>query len=1106
MLVLLAAVLAAPDLPVDYARQVKPILVARCYRCHSSLKQESGLRLDSVAAMLKGGEGGPAVLAGKSAESLLIQAVSHQNDLRMPPEGERATPAEIALLKRWVDEGAKGPSATGPSEHWAFNSPVRPSLPTVTNSAWQSNPIDAFLAAEHERRKLSPAPPAPKNVLLRRVYLDLIGLPPTPDELREFLADDSPEAYEKVVDRLLASTKYGERWGRHWMDVWRYSDWDGYGAEVRESKPHIWRWRDWIVESLNSDRGYNQMVAEMLAGDELAPEDPNTVRATGYLVRNWFMFNRNVWLDNTVEHTGKAFLGLTINCARCHDHMYDPVPQTAYYQMRAFFEPHNVRIDRVAGQADPNKDGLVRAFDADTAAPTFLFVRGDEKQPHKEQPLVAGVPGFLKGDLKIEPVPLPPVAYYPGLAKFAQEEAIAQAKADIAKAEAALKSATESLVAAKRKVDELASKPAAPKPEPIPSTPVFSDDFAKANPEVWKIGEGKWEHKDGRLIQSQTGAKFCQLTSVKPHPAAFAAEFKFKTTGGEMWKSVGLSFDATGESDYVSVYLSAVAGGSKLQLHLRKGGQDAYPAEAARLLAVELGREYEISLAVRDNLVNASLNGVPLIVYRLAHPRPADGKIALWTYDASAEFLKASVETLPADVKLLEKLDGLAIGKPLTPSEAAKAAVEQATAAVALAEKTLATASATLASVEARVAADNANYFQPPAANAKELSLTAGAAEREAAFRLAEQNELAAQQKLAAAKAALNEKDPKTAQAVAAAEKQLADAVKAREAATAARSQPSESYTRFGPVHPASSSGRRAALARWIASDANPLTARVAVNHLWLRHFHAPLVPTVFDFGTNGKPPTHPELLDWLAVELMQNGWRMKPLHRLIVTSRAYQLESSSRRPSDPNVAADPDNVWLWRMNSHRMEAEAVRDAALHVAGMLDQRLGGPELDQNAGLSVPRRSLYFRNSKEKKVTFLALFDNPNVVECYRRSESIAPQQALAMANSTLTIGQARRLAGELSRTAGEENRPEQIGPFVNLAFERVLCRAPTADEANACTEFLAEQTRQFADHKSLHLFTAGEKSTVRASDNPHQRARENLVHVLLNHNDFLTVR
>ena len=198
---------------------------------------------------------------------------------------------------------------------------------------------------------------------MRRVYLDLVGLPPTRDELAAFLADDSPNAYEAVVDRLLASPQYGERWARHWMDVWRYSDWAGYKEEIRNSARHIWRWRDWIVESLNADKGYDRMATEMLAGDELAPTDPNTLRATGFLVRNWEKFNRNSWLEATIEHTAKAFLGVTMNCCRCHDHKFDPISQVEYFQFRAIFEPHEVRTERVPGQPDVLKDGLPRICD-----------------------------------------------------------------------------------------------------------------------------------------------------------------------------------------------------------------------------------------------------------------------------------------------------------------------------------------------------------------------------------------------------------------------------------------------------------------------------------------------------------------------------------------------------------------------------------------------------------------------------------------------------------------------------------------------------------------------------------------------------------------------
>src|SRR5262249_23145443 len=264
-----------------------------------------------------------------------------------------------------------------------FEKVRRPPLPQVRNAAWERNPIDAFLAAEHERHGLEPRPEASKPVLLRRVYLDLIGLPPTTAELHAFLDDRSPDAYEKVVDRLLARPRSGERWGRHWMDVWRYSDWAGYGAEVRDSQKHIWRWRDWVIESLNADKGYDRMVQEMLAADELAPGDADAARATGFLVRNWYLFNRNVWLDRAGEHTGRACLGVTLNCARCHDHFFDPFTQKEYTAFRAVFEPHDVRTDRVPGVVDVNRDGLVRVYDKNPDAPTYLFLRGDEANPDK---------------------------------------------------------------------------------------------------------------------------------------------------------------------------------------------------------------------------------------------------------------------------------------------------------------------------------------------------------------------------------------------------------------------------------------------------------------------------------------------------------------------------------------------------------------------------------------------------------------------------------------------------------------------------------------------------------------------------------------------------
>jgi hypothetical protein len=440
---------------------------------------------------------------------------------------------------------------------------------------------------------------------------------------------------------------------------------------------------------------------------------------------------------------------------------------------------------------------------------------------------------------------------------------------------------------------------------------------------------------------------------------------------------------------------------------------------------------------------------------------------------------------------------------------------------LAIALKTLVASQAAMTSLESRIAADQANYAVPPAADAKELSLVAGAFERHHAALAAEVALLQAQQKAAQTKRAVKAGDEKTTKAAADAETAVANAQKALDAAQKATIEPNEKYTRLTPVHPATSTGRRLALARWITSRDNPLAARVAVNHIWLRHFGSPLVPSVFDFGLNGKPPTNQPLLDWLAVELVESGWRMKHIHRLIVTSKTYRLASSTGfrvqgsdesslnsepRTLNPGPSVDPENLYYWRANPRRLEAEAVRDATLLVAGTLDVTRGGPELDQNAGLTVPRRSVYFRASKEKKMQFLSLFDSANPVECYRRSESIAPQQALAMANSTLTLAQSRLLAKKLSDSLGNVAASDAPRRFVADAFVRILCREPSDAELATCLEFLTQQADLLADPKSLTAFSAGPAASVPPSSDSAQRARENLVHVLLNHNDFVTVR
>ncbi|MEZ5430370.1 MAG: DUF1549 domain-containing protein [Verrucomicrobiales bacterium] len=294
--------------------------------------------------------------------------------------------------------------------------------------------MDAFLGAKQSGHSLKVQPEAERSILIRRASLDLTGLPPTEAQLT------SQAPFEETVDRLLESPQYGERWGRHWMDVWRYSDWYGLGAQLRNSQKHLWHWRDWIVQSLNTDKGYDRMVEEMLAGDEIAPDDIDSVTGTGFLARNYYLFNRTTWLDDTIEHTAKAFLGLTMNCAKCHDHKYDPISQVDYYRFRAIFEPHQIRLDEIPGETDFEKDGLPRAYDDQPGAETFLHVRGDPAHPDKETKITPGVPAILAGfETPPRPVELPLSAWAPGARDFVRRDLLRAAETRLADAEQALK-------------------------------------------------------------------------------------------------------------------------------------------------------------------------------------------------------------------------------------------------------------------------------------------------------------------------------------------------------------------------------------------------------------------------------------------------------------------------------------------------------------------------------------------------------------------------------------------------------------------------------------------------------------------------------------------
>ncbi len=1074
----------------DYLADIKPLLLRKCAPCHGALQQNANLRLDTVELALKGGDSGPAIVRGNPEQSLLIQRVTATDKAkRMPQESAALTGKELQLLARWIEDGSPAPTNEAPqrdpARHWSHLPISRPVPPKTTAPG---NPIDAFLQRARETRGIAANSPADKAALLRRVHLDLIGLPPTPLELAAFEADASPRAYETVVDRLLEDPRYGERWGRHWMDVWRYSDWYGRRNvnEIRYSMRHIWRWRDWIVNSLNADKGYDRMIVEMLAGDEAAPTDPGALAATGFIGRNWYKFDRNVWLFETVERTSQAFLGLTMRCARCHDHKYDPVTQEDYYRFRAFFEPHDIRTDRLDARTPTVKDnrkaevltdGLSRIYDKHLSTNTFLFRRGDDRQPDTSRVMEPRTPIALRGDsLVIEPVQLPAEAHYPALRPELLAGALSQAKEQVDAAIRAKRKTETDLAKLRHQITD--RKNMDPGRRTAAGRALFhQDEFDRPDSREWKILNGQWKRADGVLTQSQV-TSFATMVLQRDHPRNFRATMKYRTLPPGGYRSVGFSFDFLDKGNSQDAYTSTGDERQSVQAFHRKGGKQFYPKPGIVRTPITLGEMTTVEVEVRGQRLNIWLNGEHKLDYAMPEPRRT-GKFALWVHNGAAEFHSLTITGLEPTLVDLQAKERQTIH------------------AVAMNGKDIELAQAELASLKARAAAELAARSTPKPADADKLAIAAARAEKLTAAIKTEKEVMAAERQFKFIKLAKG-----TEQALSAERKKLESARRKLTDARQAVEQSGATFEPLGEVFPSTSTGRRLALARWIASPSNPRTARVAVNHIWLRHFGRPLVESVSNFGLAGKEPSHPELLDWLASEFIDSGWSMKRLHRLIIASDAYRMSSS---PLDnPAARADPNNRFLWRMNSRRIEAESIRDGILHTAGNLDPCFGGPDLDPKLGQSSNRRSLYFRTTPDERMQMLDLFDLANPNACYERRVSIVPQQSLALMNGGLALDQSRLLAKQLSKQAGRD--AEANDEFVRAAFVRILNRNPTKTEADAMIHFIDSRSESDASKSADSPFPPGGQSRIPPSKEPLQRARELLVHALFNHNEFVTVR
>ncbi|HAB16922.1 MAG TPA: hypothetical protein DCE44_10780 [Verrucomicrobiales bacterium] len=864
----------------DYTTTLKPLFRERCYSCHGALKQKAKLRLDTVQSIVQGGKSGPALVPGRPDDSLLLQRLTAADaEERMPPEHE-AQPfnaAQVDALRDWITAGAPAPEnekpEADPKDHWAFRSLSLPAIPQLPGSDWVRNPVDAFLLRGYREHGLQPRPEAPRSVLVRRLYFDLLGVPPSAEELDLLEHETGPGWYERTVEQLLADPRYGERWARHWMDIWRYSDGWGLGDQHRNSQKHIWHWRDWIVESLNADLPYDVMIRLMLSADESDPNDLDRLRATGYLARNYFLFNRNQWMDETVEHVAKGFLGLTLNCAKCHDHKYDPFAQADYYRLRAVFEPYQVRMEMRPGEPDLQRDGIPRAYDRSPETPTYRFIRGQETNPDRSVVIAPGIPELLAfASLQIRPVTLPVEAW---------------------------------------------------QPERRP----------------WVIEAHR------QAARSRVEAAQLKWTTVRDRP----------TPDDPLAATVAKAEVTVAERDH------ALAAEELECLELRSAWLNARWTNST-----QLSETHRIAV--------------------LAERGTALAKLQLDVAEAELRLLRAADKDKESIIK---------------ERDAAREKVAQA----------------------------ERDKDTPPAPDAP-LTPIVGAAWTPTRF---------------------------------------LDSTK------------DDPAVEFVPT----STGRRTALAEWITDPRNPLTARVAVNHVWNRHFGAPLVPTVFDFGRKGTPPTDPELIDWLASDWVAHGWSFKHLHRRIVTSAAYRM-SSSLRGAESELARDPDNRWWWRRVPIRLEAQAVRDALWVHAGELEAIMGGPPVPPDSQDTSRRRSLYFYHSNNSRNLFLTTFDDALVKECYRREQSIVPQQALALLNSRLVHEVAPKIAARLSARVS----PGNDRAFVHEAFREILGFEPTEAETDAALKSLANES-------SLSLEVPDASSL---------RAREHLVWALINHADFVTLR
>jgi hypothetical protein len=1023
-----------------FEKKVRPLLADRCYRCHSDRapKLRGGLRLDTREGILKGGTSGPVVVPGDPDRSLLIRAVRHADpDLKMPP-GTKLSAEAVATLAAWVKRGAPAPStrvANSPSRtHWAFVPPKDYSPPRVKQESWALNPIDRFLQARVEEKGLRPVPPADRPTLLRRATFELTGLPPTPEELDAFLADDSPDAFARVVDHLLASPAYGERWGRHWLDLARYCD----------DFPEDWRYRDWVVNAFNHDLPYDQFVAQQIAGDRF----PDGVVATTLLsLGPWGGIDRRKRMadivDDQIDTIGRSFLGLTLACARCHDHKFDPITTADYYALAGIFYSSRVISDTGYLSHLTHRLRIPLVSPEEVARHQQHAARVQEAEKKLQDEVERHYAAFAASLL-------PQTANYLQAAweyRLRSKDQAALSIRDFASRRGLHAFALEQWVSylGGGRLTEAR----------LLHVPVRDYDGergvhvwgASAERPWWGVNTNKHE------VAIETFLLPPRTVSMNPGTEGGAVGWKSPFTGRV--RVAGRLVDADPHDGVgVSWAIDLVSGGVRRELSsgsMPNGGALGLDQgrHAGRLgsVAVKAGDVLYLNIWLRQGDAHYDITNVDLTITRLDGPG---------SWDLTRDVLDNLLDGNPhkggqgAGVWSFHDLAGTGRMHRMPAVDHALAAVDPVLAEVAAGKRdraALAWAARVfqtmidVAGTDSPLVQDLTDVRSPfwvhQRDDGKYLPAEARAAlDRQAADLGTLRNNLPP---LPCAHG-IEEGGPRFSLFPGTGDVRIH--VRGRYEQLGPRVSRHFPRALAGDRQPSITTGSgRLELARWVGSTDNPLTARVMVNRIWQHHFGEGIVRTPSNFGRLGTPPTHPELLDWLAVRFVESGWSVKAMHRLILLSAAYQQSS---RPSPELLRADPDNRLFGRMNRRRLDAEALHDGLLALCRQLDRRHGGPPVPR--GPEATCRMIYLRSTRADRSGFGALFDvaDPSIHVENRTASTVAPQ-ALYLMNSSLVLDGVRRLVARPEVAIGKPS--ERVQALYRLIFGR---KATAAEIALGC--------------------------------------------------------